>query len=126
MLSNKATKKLYFEKLKKTSKLGCAVRTHFRVHHPIFCSKKDQLCLFRGCVKFQQPNPFQKFNLRHLKKIIFNHSEGGWEGLNKSVPYIDLNDCVFGQEAQFFVCVSDSNTPPTNNLHDMIYERPQI
>ena len=26
--------------------------------------------------------------MSHLKKIIFNHSEGVWEGQNKSVPYI--------------------------------------
>ena len=52
-----------------------------------FLFEKDRLCLMRRCVKFQQPNPFLKFNLSHLKKIIFNHSEGGWEGQNKSVPY---------------------------------------
>ena len=45
------------------------------------------VCLIRWFVKFQQPNPFIEFNLSHLNKIIFNHSEGGWEGQNKSVPY---------------------------------------
>ena len=46
----------------------------FRVRHPIFCLKKDRLCLIRWCVKFQQP--ILTFNLSHLKKIIFNPSEG--------------------------------------------------
>ena len=46
---------------------------------------------------FQQPNPFLKFNLSYLKKIIFYHSEGGWEGQNKSVPYTslaELENCI--------------------------------
>ena len=78
---------IYFFIFEKTPNFGRAVRTHFRVRHPFFCSKKDRLCLIRRCVKFQQPNPFLKFNLSHLKKIIFNHSEGGWEGQNKSLSY---------------------------------------
>ena len=83
----KATRMLNISNLEKTPNFGCTVHTHFRVRHPIFCLKKDRLCLIRWCVKIQQPNPFLKFNLNHLKKIIFNHSEGGWEGQNKSVPY---------------------------------------
>ena len=71
---------------KKTPNFGCEVGTHFRIGHPIFCSNKDRLCLIRWCVKFQQPNPFLKSNLSHLEKIIFDHSEGGWEGQNKFVP----------------------------------------
>ena len=86
--SNKATKKLYFENFEKTPKFGRAVRTHFRVWHPIFYSKRDRLCLIRWYAKFQQQNPFLEFNLSHLQKIILNHSEGGWEGQKKSVPYM--------------------------------------
>ena len=59
-LSIKAMKKLHFEKFEKTPKFWRAVRTHFRARHPIFCSKKDRLCLIRWCVKFQQQNPFLK------------------------------------------------------------------
>ena len=49
--------------------------------------KKDRLCLIRRHVNFQQHNQFIKSILSHLKKIIFNHSEGVWEGQNKYVPY---------------------------------------
>ena len=59
----------------------------FWVRHPSFCLEKDRLCLIRWCVKFQQPNPFLKFNLSHLKKSLLIIRKG-WEGQNKSVPYI--------------------------------------
>ena len=71
----------------KTPNFGCVVHTHIRVRPFIFCSKKDRLCLIRRHVNFQQPNQFIEFTLSHLKQIIFNHSEGLWEGRNKSVPY---------------------------------------
>ena len=35
--------------------------------------------------------------MSHLKKRFFNHSEGGWEGQNKSVPYICDILVMFGQ-----------------------------
>ena len=33
------------------------------------------------------------FATLHLKKIILNHTEGGWEGQNKSAPYIICTSC---------------------------------
>ena len=36
--------------------------------------------------------------MSHLKKSFFNHSEGGWEGQNRSVPYIVSNTkivCIY-------------------------------
>ena len=83
----KATMKTFFWKIGKKHPTS-AVRTRFRVQHPIFCEKKDRLCLITRCVKFQQQNQFLECNANHLKKIIFNHLEGGWEGQNKSVPYM--------------------------------------
>ena len=79
-LSSKATKKPYFEYFAKTPNFGGAVHTHIRVRPFIFCSRKDRLRLIRMHVNFQQPNQFMKFILSHLDRIIFNQSEGGWEG----------------------------------------------
>ena len=73
--------------LKKTPNFGRVAHTQIRVRIFIFCWKKDHLCLIRRQVNFQQRNQFIISILSHLKKIIFNHSEGVWEGQNKSVPY---------------------------------------
>ena len=45
---------------------------------------RDRFCMT------QKANQFLKFILNHLKKVLFNHSEGGWEGQNISVPYISM------------------------------------
>ena len=58
-LSNKATKKMYFENFVKNTQIWACGTHPFRVRHPIFCSKKDRLCLIRWSVKFQAPPPWE-------------------------------------------------------------------
>ena len=52
--------------------------------------------------------------LSHLKKIIFNHSEGGWEGegQNKSVPYTtECSDLSCSHRLHKQTSAADSELP---------------
>ena len=73
--------------LKNTQLQACGSHPNQGPPFHILLKKKDRLCLIKRHLSFQQQNQFIKFIWNHLNKIIFNHSEGGWEGQNKSESF---------------------------------------
>ena len=65
------------------------------------------VCLIRWFVKFQQPNPFLKFNLSHLNKIILTIRKG--DGKGKINPcHIEVGFCgsVFTKGVLMYLALS--------------------